>query len=341
MSRFIRVFLFSLVCFSLAAFLGITAYSKIFDTHPLPIPEDQVDKLNLDSDNPFDKSVLEGKRLNTLLLGVNENMTDTIMLASFNIETKDIDVISIPRDTYHHRDGYNGPAEKKINAIYNTVGIEELIDNVQEVLGEKIPIHHYAIIEYQGVKEMVDLVGGVRVDVPVDMKYEDPYDDPPLKIRLSKGVQVLDGEEAMQLLRFRKNSDGTGYINGDLGRIETQQEFVKAFAKKAIGLKLPNIIKAGIENVDTDVKMSQGISYASRLVGIESENINMVMIPGEDKYINGTSYYIHDESETKKLLRKIYNDNEEEELADEVLENERFDDDEYDKYMEKNYKKKR
>lgn len=308
MGRFIKVFLFSLIGFSLAAFLGITAYSKIFDTQALPIPEDQVDKLNLDSENPFDKSILEGKRLNTLMVGVNDNMTDTIMLTSFNIETKEVDIITIPRDTYHQRRGYNGAAERKINAVYSSQGIEKLIENIQEVLGEKIPIHHYAIIEYEGVEKMVDLVGGVKMTVPVSMRYDDPYDSPPLKIRVSKGEQTLDGKTAMQFLRFRKNNDGTGYPDGDLGRIETQQQFIKAFIKRAMGTKLPNVIKTGIEHVETDVKMSQGISYASRMVGINSEKINATILPGEPKYIDGTSYYIHDELATRELMEKIYSD---------------------------------
>ena len=308
MGKFIRVFLFSLVCFSLAAFAGITAYSKIFDTKPLPIPQDQVDKLDLDGDDPFDKLVLEGKRLNTLVVGVNDNMTDTIMLASFNVETKQVDIISIPRDTYHHRKGYNGAAQKKINAIYSSQGIETLIVNIQEVLGSKIPIHHYAVVKYEGVEKMVDLVGGVKVNIPMNMKYDDPYDKPPLKIRISKGEQVLKGKEAIQFLRYRKPNKGErgGYPDGDIGRIKAQQDFVKSFIKKSIGLKLPNIIKTGVEHIETDIKMSQGVSYASRLAGIDSENINMIMLPGIDKYIKGTSYYIHDEDATRELIRDIY-----------------------------------
>lgn len=306
MGRFLKTFMVSLVCFSIAAFVGITAYSKIFDTNSLPIPEEQLDKLNLDSNNPFDRSVLESKRLNTLLLGVNENMTDTILFCSFNIETKEVDMISIPRDTYYQRKGYNGAAEKKINAVYSSQGVEKLIESVQEILGEKIPIHHYAIIDYEGVEKMADLVGGVKVDVPMDMNYDDPYDTPPLKIRISKGEQILDGEKSMQFLRFRKNNNGTGYPEGDLGRIEAQQEFIKAFVKRSIGTKLPNVIKTGLGAVKTDVKMSQGVSYASRMIGIDSEKVNTVMLPGEAKYVGMSSYFIHDELETKKLLEDIY-----------------------------------
>lgn len=302
MGRFLKTFMVSLICFSIAAFAGITVYSKIFDTKPLPIPEDQVDKLNLDINDPFERSILEGKRINTLLLGVNENMTDTIIFCSFNIETKDVDMISIPRDTYYERNGYNGAADKKINAVYSSQGVESLIDGVQDLLGEKIPIHHYAIIDYEGVEKMVDLLGGVKIDVPIDMIYDDPTDNPPLRIRISKGEQILDGEDAMGYLRFR-----SGYAEGDLGRVEAQQKFIIAFAKQAIGTKLPNIIKTGIESVKTDVKMSQGMSYASRMVGINSENISMTMIPGEPEYIGGTSYFIHNGEETRKLMEELYN----------------------------------
>lgn len=306
MGRFLKTFMVSLICFSIAAFAGITVYSKIFDTKPLPIPEDQVDKLNLDSNDPFERSILEGKRVNTLLLGVNENMTDTIIFCSFNIETKDVDMISIPRDTYYEREGYNGAADKKINAVYSSQGVESLIDGVQDLLGEKIPIHHYAIIDYKGVERMVDLVGGVKIDVPMNMRYYDPTDKPPLNINISKGEQILDGKTAMQYLRFRKNSDGSGYPEGDLGRIEAQQEFIKAFIKQSIGSKLPSIIKTGIESVKTDVKMSQGVSYASRMVGINGENINTVMIPGEPQYIGQTSYYIHSEEDTRRFMEDLY-----------------------------------
>lgn len=306
MNRFIKSFILALICFSLAAFVGIAAYSKIFDSKSLPIPENQIDKLDLSHEIPFEKSVLEGKRLNTLIVGVNDNMTDTIILSSFNIETKKIDMISIPRDTYHKREGYNGPAERKINAIYNSQGIEKLIDNVQELLGDKVPIHHYAVVEYEGVEKMVDLLGGIKMNIPINMEYDDPYDDPPLKIRFSKGIKTLNGEDAIKFLRFRKNNDGTGYVNGDLGRIETQQKFIKSFIKKALGPKILNVAKTGLSYVDTDIKMSQGLSYASRLVGASNEDVNMITIPGTDKYIGDTSYYIHDEKATKKLIEDIY-----------------------------------
>lgn len=311
MGSFLKTFIISLVCFSIAAFAGITVYSKVFDTKALPIPENQVDKLGLDEKDPFERSILDGKRLNTLILGVKENMTDTIMLCSFNIETKDVDMISIPRDTYHHRPGYDGPADKKINAVYSSQGVERLIDNVQEVLGEKIPIHHYAIIDYKGVERIVDVVGGVKIDVPINMKYDDLYDSPPLRIRISKGLQVLDGKKSMEFLRYRKPNEGEpgGYPEGDTGRVKAQQVFIKAFAKKAIGAKLPSVIKTAIESVKTDISVSQGMSYASRMVGITDEKINMTIIPGEAKYIGQTSYYLHDEEETKQLIEGLYSEN--------------------------------
>ena len=309
MSRFIKPFMLSLICFSLAIFVDITAYSKIFDIKSLPSPEGQVDKLDLNGKNPFEKSVLEGKRLNTLIIGVNDDMTDTIILSSFNIETKKFDMISIPRDTYHQREGYNSPTERKINAVYCSQGIEALIDNVQELLGGKIPIHHYVVVKYEGVEKMVDLVGGVKVNIPIDMKYEDLWDKPPLKINFSKGTRVLNGKDSVKFLRFRKNSDGTGYVNGDLGRIASQQQFIRSFIRKALGPKLFNVAKTGLSNVDTDITMSQGLSYTGRILGASSDNVNMVMLPGIDKYIGRTSYYIRDEKATKKLIEDMYDNN--------------------------------
>lgn len=306
MGKFIRTFLFSLVFFTIAAVAGFTAYSKIFNSDAIPIPEDQLDKLNLDASDPFERGILESGRINALLLGVNEGMTDTIILCSLDIESKKMDMISIPRDTYYHRIGYNGPADRKINAVYSSQGVKETVHAVQEILGDKIPIHQYGIIDYKGVEKMVDLLGGVEVDVPMNMRYDDPYDKPPLKIRISKGRQVLNGENAMGFLRFRKNNDGSGYPEGDLGRIKAQQQFVTSFLKKSIGLKLPNIIKTGLNNVETDMTMSEGLSIATKIVGMNSEDITTHMLPGEAEYRGNTSYFFHDEVETEELIKEIY-----------------------------------
>ncbi|AFS79389.1 cell envelope transcriptional attenuator family protein [Gottschalkia acidurici 9a] len=305
MSRFLRTFLFSLVCFSLFAIGGITAYFKIFDSE-VTIPQDQVDKLDLSDKDPFERAILESKRVNGILLGVNEGMTDTIMFCSLDTENKKMDIISIPRDTFYHRKGYNGAADKKINAAYSSQGIDAVLGGVQNLLGDKVPIHHYGIIDYKGVEKIVDLVGGVEVDVPINMRYDDPYDKPPLRIRISKGRQVLDGKKAMEFLRFRQNNDKTGYPDMDLGRVKAQQQFMTAFLKKAIGLKLPNIIKTGFKYIETDVNISDGLSYGSKVIGIGSEDMNATTLPGEPRYIGSTSYFIHDPDETEKLIKQLY-----------------------------------
>ncbi|AFS79388.1 cell envelope transcriptional attenuator family protein [Gottschalkia acidurici 9a] len=305
MNRFLRTFLFSLVCLSLFAIGGITAYFKIFDAEP-SITQDP----DLSDKDPFERAILESKRVNGILLGVNQGMTDTIMFCSLDTENKKIDVISIPRDTYYHREGYNGAADRKINAIYSSQGVEELIDGVQDIIGEKVPIHHYGIIDYKGVERIVDLVGGVEVDVPINMEYDDPRDKPPLKIRISKGRQKLNGKKAMEFLRFRENNDGTGYLDGDLGRVKAQQQFMTAFFKKAIGLKLPSIIKTGFKYIETDVSLSDGLSYGSKVIGIDSEDINATTLPGLAEYRTygrtELSYVIHDPEETEKLIKQLY-----------------------------------
>ena len=315
MNRFLRIFLFSLVCFSLFAIGGIVAYFKIFDSE-VAILQD----LDLSDKDPFEKAILESKRVNGILLGVNEGMTDTIMFCSLDTENKKMDIISIPRDTYYHRERYNGAADRKINAIYSSQGVEELIDGVQDIIGEKIPIHHYGIIDYKGVEKIVDLVGGVEVDVPINMEYDDPRDKPPLKIRVSKGRQTLDGKKAMGFLRFRENNDGTGYQDGDLGRVKAQQQFMTAFLKKAVGLKLPSIIKTGFNYIETDVSLSDGISYGSKVVGISGDNINATTLPGlaENRTYGGLelSYVIHDPEKTEKLIKEIYGVSEVDETND-------------------------
>ena len=124
-----------------------------------------------------------------------------------------MDLISIPRDTYFHRDGYNSEGENKINAAYRKDPVNTARAVSEVLLG--MPINYYAVIDYKGVANIVDSMGGVPMDIEFNMKYTDPYDTPPLVINIPKGHQVLDGKHAVQFLRFRH-----GYVEGDIGRVE-------------------------------------------------------------------------------------------------------------------------
>lgn len=273
---FIIAFLvFMVLCTPVMAVVGGVLNYKPFDPNT-PVLEEQLDVL-VPSDSPFFQEFKESKRVNVLLLGINSGLTDTIMLVSFDKESKRVDVISIPRDTYYHRAGYDSLGECKINAAYkgDPVNSAKAVSSV--LLG--MPINYYAVIDYKGVANIVDSMGGVPMDIPNiqnkgGMYYRDPYDTPPLKIALPAGPRVLDGKEAVQFLRFRH-----GYTEGDIGRVKAQQQFVKSAFKQCLSFKLPKVTKTVIENVKSDISIGTALSLANKAAGISSEDIHTHTIP--------------------------------------------------------------
>ena len=239
-------------------------------------------------------------RLNLLMLGVNNKMTDTIMVASWNMDDSTVDVISVPRDTYYHRNGFDSGTEKKINAIYAGEGPKKAAEAISDVL-YGMEINYYAIIDYDAVKTIVDGVGGVPMDVKRNMYYTDPYDTPPLVIDIKKGQQVLDGEHAVQFLRYRH-----GYINGDLGRVEAQQEFVKSLFKQCIDHGVLSSARLITENIQSDLTVGAATRYALSALNIKEDSLESWTIPGEAQYVDEISYYIQDKEATKEMLHRIY-----------------------------------
>ena len=255
--------------------------------------------------SPFDYGTLVGKaasnmkRVNILLAGLENKRTDTIMVISYNTESKTADIISLPRDTYLPRNADDDPELKKINAVYAQEGIEGLTLRIQELLG--IPIEKFVVIDYEAVIACVDLIGGVEVNVPFHMEYTDPYDDPPLYIDISEGMQLLDGEQSLKFLRYRK-----GYDNQDLGRIEAQQQFIKSAVKKALGFQLPAVIKEAYSHIETNINVSVLLSLAGDLVGFSTDNINTNILPGMETTLEGLSFYIPDEEGIKNFVYSLY-----------------------------------
>ena len=245
------------------------------------------------------KAASNMKRFNILLVGLENQRTDTIIAISYDTESKTADLISLPRDTYLPRNTDDDAELKKINAIYAQEGIEGLTIRVQELLG--IPIEKYAVIDYEAVIACVDLIGGVEVNVPFHMEYSDPYDDPPLYIDISEGVQLLNGEQSLKFLRYRK-----GYDNQDLGRIEAQQQFIKSAVKKALGFQLPAVIKEAYSHIETNIRVSDLLNLASDLVGFSTDNINANILPGMETPLEGLSFYIPDEEGIKNLVYSLY-----------------------------------
>ena len=304
--------------FSLVLSTGIFTYVKYFS--PVSIAEELPDEDNQSTDEdeetefdtPLEKAMNESKRINVLLVGLEGTRSDTIMLASFDRKSKEANIISIPRDTYYQREGYSKYADtQKINAIYGMEndGIKALVKAVENLTG--LTINNYATIDYDGVRAAVDAIGGVEVDVPFHMRYTDPYDDPPLDINIPAGKQIIYGDKAMEFLRFRKtNYEGfSGYINGDLGRVEVQQKFIKSAINKSLSLKLPSVISAVYPYISTDLTLTNLLGLGKDAIGFSIENLETTTLPGKDKMMGGLSFYLPDGEEITKLVYDLYDVN--------------------------------
>ncbi|MCT4620694.1 MAG: LCP family protein [Marinisporobacter sp.] len=320
MKTFLKIFAIAFLCFIVAIGAGWWAFSKFYKEPADVVVSDQGKNENVEivdsngkeevKEEKEEKSELEklienSKRVNVLLLGMEGARTDTIVFASFDAESKNADLISVPRDTYHARKGHNTPEKKKINAAYGDDGVEGTMSAVGDVLGG-VPIHHYVKVTYSGVERIVNSLGGVKVNIPMDMDYDDNYAKPPLHIHLKKGTQVLDGKHAIQFLRFRKSNNGGGYPDGDLGRIKAQQQFMKAAMGKALGFRLPVVANTVFKYVKTDMDLSDIGVLAKNAIGMKMENLKAYSLPGKATNQNHLSYFLHDEEETEKLMKEIY-----------------------------------
>ncbi|MBP7223101.1 MAG: LCP family protein [Sedimentibacter sp.] len=307
--HFIKIFFASLLLISVV--LSVTALGYIFLVDKdiaigkIEFGNDEKNGFAFYESSTFDygtslgKAASNMKRFNILLAGLENKRTDTIMLVSYDTENKTADIISLPRDTYLPRNTDDEAELKKINAVYGQEGIEGLTLRVQGLLG--IPVEKYAVIDYEAVVACVDMIGGVQVDVPFHMEYTDIYDDPPLYIDIPEGVQVLDGEQSLKFLRFRK-----GYDNQDLGRIEAQQQFIKSFVKRSLGLQLPEVIKEAYSHIETNISVSDLLDLAGDLVGFSTDNINTCILPGMETPLEGLSFYVPDENGIKNLIYSLY-----------------------------------
>lgn len=303
LQSFLRTFLVAFIVFVLLCTPGLAIFGKVADQNLLgggaenPALRENLPAI-VDEDSPFFEAFKDKNRVNLLLLGVNDNLTDTIMLASFDTDAKHVDLISIPRDTYYHREGYNSEAENKINAAYkdNPVNTAKAVSEV--LLG--MPINYYAIIDYKGVENIVDSMGGVPMNIEFNMKYTDPYDDPPLVINIPKGQQVLDGKHAVQFLRYRK-----GYLEGDIGRVKAHQEFMKSAFKQCLSFKLPKVAKTVFNNVESDITIGETLSLATAAAGISGDDIETYLLPSTP--LPDPPYYVIPDSQgIAEMINQIY-----------------------------------
>jgi len=270
------------------------------------------DELSFDNDNIIEQKVKN--EILFLLMGVDSKdvkkskgrRTDTMMLVKVNFDTGEINLLSIPRDT---RVAVRGKQDK-ITHAHAYGGVELAMKSVRDFLN--LDIDYYVKVDYQIVMDVVDEIGGVTIEVPRRMKYDDPKADPPLHIDIAKGVQTLDGKNAHDFLRWRKNNDGTGYPDGDVGRIKAQQMFMKELIKQTLKLKnipkIPKLINTYFDNVETNIPKSAILKAAMSAKKIDLEKMVTNTIPGEGKRIDGVDYWIYYVDETEAIVHQMFSD---------------------------------
>lgn len=259
--------------------------------------------------NPFK---LSNEPVNILVLGgdrVAKN-TDTIMLVNFSPATAKINILAIPRDT---KVTVKGSGVPKINSAFPLGGPTLAVDTVNKLLNVKIK--YYIFLDTVAFRKIIDILGGVDIDVPVDMVYDDPYQN--LHVNLKKGLQHLDGEHAEQFVRFRhpnnyKNKEVAKFYNGsDLNRIDAQQKFIKELIRQKVNIinitKLNDIVKEVFNNIETNLKLSDMLKMAQGIDKLSLSNVTMFKLPGNDDDEGAAGwYYTYDKAKTEEIIKQNF-----------------------------------
>ena len=239
---------------------------------------------------------------NILLYGVDNDAggSDTNMLMRFDAVNKTVDVVSLRRDTLMS----NG---LKLNSCNNNGGTEKLRSNIEDMLG--VPVDFYVSVDLKGFITLIDQIDGVDFDVPEDMDYDDPYQD--LHIHFKKGLQHLNGQQAMEVVRFRHNNDNTGYGGQqDLGRIGTQQAFLKTVAQKLMKLEnVPAMAETFLKYVKTDLTLGNLIWLANQALSMGGmDAISFATLPGDGAgWYKGMSVYALDPEQVLEMTNSMLN----------------------------------
>ena len=229
----------------------------------------------------------------TLLVAATDEegeRTDSILVATFDMANKTCDVMNVPRDTLV--DTARTGAGKKINAAYGE-GVEQLKRELESVLG--YAPDKYMVLHFDGIAQIVDSIGGIDYEIPMDMSYHDKSQD--LSIEFQQGMQHLDGQQVVEFLRWRHNDDGTGYENGDIGRVEKLQTFLKTLAGQILTpgnvAKLPDMVSTLLSNVDTDLTAAQLVWLGTQGAEFSTDDVQMQTLIGDSCKISfGQSYYL-------------------------------------------------
>lgn len=235
-----------------------------------------------------------------VLTGCDEGSmrSDTIMLGCFDTANGAASLISIPRDTLVYYNGKN----TKINTVYSHGGGEAVAQEVSELLG--VPVDYYVSVDLEAFAAIVKTIGGVYFDVPLDMDYDDPYQD--LHIHIEKGYQKLNAEQAVGVVRFRHNNDGSGYPSQDYGRVETQRKFLTALVSQAITVsnvaKVTDLIGILQTYVETDMPLDTMLYFATQAIGMDlGSALTTATLPSEWK----SPYVEVDDEKALELVNRL------------------------------------
>lgn len=304
-------------------------FSYFFGENPVSSYISKLIDSNLEHNNsPLDIFSGLPERTNIAVLGVDEDgtRTDVMMLCSLNSKTSELDIISVPRDTYAvvpqdrvkiiQDKGMYCPSggEMKLNAVHHyagkELGVEFIVKQLEEILDTEI--QYYVKIDLDAFVELVDEVGGIEFDVPQRMYYNDPIQD--LFIDLQPGLQKLNGKQAEGLIRYRKadanNPLSKSYAQGDIQRVQIQQDFLKAMitqmlSKNNIVKNAPALFTTAVKYVKTNFSAADLTKYAKVISKISPDKMHSHTIPHTIGDIGKVNYVIVDKAKTSEMMKEI------------------------------------
>ncbi len=313
-AHFLKIVCCMVLAFVACATGAIFAYSRIvgFETQHEVTSGSQM--------SIVDAIIKRDITLNVAFFGVDgdETRTDVMFVVHFDSKTGNLNLLSVPRDTrvtmtdelynYLSENGMYIPpnATCKLNEVHAYAGTERgdyfSVKQLEELLG--IQIDHYVKVNFEGFRELVDLVGGVDFYVPQDM-YWDMRDTGDPLINLKEGMQHLDGDKAEQLVRFRR------YVQGDIERVSVQQDFLRALMEKILSTdtllgNLPGLIRTAYQYVTTDISLSDALKYAPYIEDVDVDRMQTATLPGTAQNISGISYYIEDQTASHLLVQQYF-----------------------------------
>jgi len=249
---------------------------------------------------PFSSDIMSYNRVNILIVGCDEienhGRADTIVFLSISPKTKDALILSIPRDT---RVEIPGRGMDKINHAYAFGGESLISEAVSSFLD--VPIHFYAVVDFNGFVYIIDELGGVEIDVEKEMYYVDKAGG--VEINLHPGKQILDGEKALQYIRFRYDK------LGDLGRIKRQQKLALAVIKKMINFdsitKIPQISEGMKGYIETNIEARYTVALTNLFRGVNQEKFRIETVQSKPVYIKGISYLEPNVEEVQQRVKSL------------------------------------